>query len=106
MVAATVLTAASMALAPGLQVVDTSPFTVTGRHFHRHETVAVTMRSGRQSRVRRPRTGATGAFTVTYRGIRIEPCAAWSVRAIGGRGDGATLSSANLRCPPRGLPTR
>jgi hypothetical protein len=105
MLVALVLTSASVALAPALHLADTSPFTVTGRHFHARETVLVTLHSGRDVRIRHPRTGAAGRFTVTFRRVRIEPCAGWSVRAIGGRGDAATLNSAHVRCPPRGTRT-
>jgi hypothetical protein len=87
----TVLTFAAAALAasalaasnPSLRVVQERPIVVTGARFKPHEAVRVTVRTPSRSLARDTRAGSHGGFTVAFRGVKIDFCAALTIVARG-----------------------
>jgi hypothetical protein len=105
--AAFVLAAASSAAAssssrPTLRVTRMQPPTVTGAAFHARERVKVTFDVGAQRLVRFVRTTRLGAFTATAAGGELDRCGdLLLVRAVGARGDRATIKLQLPDCPPQ-----
>jgi hypothetical protein len=83
---------------PTLRVKTFAPFTVVGTHFRASEHVKVTLAG---TWVRRAKTTALGRFVVAFKGVGVDVCNGFAVRAVGSRG-----SVALLRAPPRECPSR
>jgi hypothetical protein len=82
-----------------LQVVRTWPLQVSGTGFYARERVVVTVRMGARVRTARARTGAGGAFTARFPGVRLDGCALpLSITARGARGDTARAPRPDRDC--------
>jgi hypothetical protein len=78
---------------PALTVRSLAPFTVRGSYFQPFERVTVTL-SG--TWIRHRTATAEGAFVARFRGVDIDPCNGFRVKAAGSKG-----SVAVLHPPPR-----
>lgn len=85
--AALVLAAAP---APTLAVVDKTPFTVRGAHFHAAEHVRLVVHA-KGVHVRTVDATALGRFVVRFAGLSLGRCAAYTVSATGSDGSHALL---------------
>lgn len=83
--------------APALQVRSFAPFSVTGTHFQPWEHVHVTLGS-RAAHVMRVRATARGTFVATFRGVTVERCDGYVVRAVGSKGSVAVARARPLMC--------
>jgi hypothetical protein len=83
---------------PSLRVRSLAPFTVRGTHFQPFESVRLTFAG---TRVAHGKADANGAFVVTFRGVDVDPCNGYAVKAVGAKG-----SVAALRAPPRECASR
>lgn len=59
---------------PQLRVVVKAPLTLKGTHFRSRDLVRVKLDFGTRTLVRQARADATGTFTVTFAGVRYNPC--------------------------------
>jgi hypothetical protein len=89
-VACLVLAVPAVAARPRLAIVRASPVTVRGTGFVARERVRLTLRTATRTVVRSTRANASGAFTVSFAGMRLGPCGA--IAAAGSRGDRASLT--------------
>ena len=81
--------------APSLRLVDVSPVTFRGAGFVRLERVRIALTRNGRTIVRRTRSTPTGAFTVSFGLLALDPCrGAIVVRATGGLGSRATYRRA------------
>jgi hypothetical protein len=86
--------------APALRVVRLSPLTIQGAHFKGAERVTVTLLAPKRASATIV-AGASGTFTVAFRGVRSGKCA-YSARARGARGSAATLKATTKpACRPK-----
>jgi len=85
-------------LSPVLRVVRVQPYTVQGAHFTAYERVTVTLTSGKRWATVAA-ANANGLFTATLPGGSIGKCSAYTVRAVGARGDSALFKTAACRKP-------
>ena len=72
-------------------------FVVRGTHFIAREQVLVTLTAS-ERRIKTVRTSAAGVFNADFGSIFIDPCDAFSVRAVGSRGDRALLKIPQRAC--------
>ena len=100
-----VLPAAAVA-SPGrtahVALASSSPVSIRGTNFRSHERVVVTV-SAKSTRTKTISAGVRGGFKVTFTGLSIGSCDAYSVRAKGNRGSIAFLK-VRPECPPPALP--
>ena len=95
---------AATATGPSLRLTSTKPFVVKGSRFRAPERVLVTVTIKRQQYSRRVRT-TTGQFAVRFDSVQYDRCNGFTVRAVGARGDGATLKRPPLpQCLPAKTP--
>ncbi len=76
---------------PALQLVQRSPLQVRGVHFKIRERVRVTASNGEDTLVRFARTTRRGTFLVDFGAFASDGCSPISFKAVGTRGDRATL---------------
>jgi hypothetical protein len=85
---------------PAVRLVALSPAKVHGSGFGARERVRVRLRSGgRRLATRHVRATRRGGFTVSFAGVLIDRCSAFSITAVGRSGRTATLRRRAL-CPP------
>jgi len=86
---------------PRLVLSDAQPATVHGAYFARSERVRLSFSAGGDASTTTVGTSATGTFVATAPpGFKYSPCGApLVVRAIGARGDHATLRVPQRECP-------
>jgi len=76
---------------PTLQLVDRSPLTVKGVHFKLRERVRVTAATDTDTATQIARTTRKGVFSVEFGTFGENTCATITIKAVGARGDRATL---------------
>jgi hypothetical protein len=76
---------------PRVRVPETVPFTVHGTGFAPRERVAVSVMVNTR-RAHLVGANAAGAFTTTFRALKLEACVGYEVQARGSRGSRATWS--------------
>jgi hypothetical protein len=81
------------AASPALRLLSRHPVTIRGRSFHPGERVRLRLNvpSTGTRRLKTGSAGATGTFTVAFRGLAVGKCTAFSVTAIGATGSRASL---------------
>ncbi len=78
------------------------PFTVHGARFQSGERVTVTaFANGRH--VRTVTASSAGAFAVAFRGVAVDRCAGYVVRAVGNRGSRAAIKVMPECAPLQGV---
>jgi hypothetical protein len=80
-----------------VRIVTAAPLVVRGSGFKAHEHVRVTASPGG---VRRVVARANGTFRAAFPGA-VDRCLGLSIRAVGTRGDDATLKLPQVACPPQ-----
>ena len=99
---ATLLPASLDAAVPraALRIIERDPLTLAGKAFQADEAVRVTVRSGaRTPRVRQARADGSGAFRLTFAGMRLDRCSGdLEVTAFGRRGSKVTFALRRLDC--------
>jgi hypothetical protein len=86
---------------PHLRLVSGTPLKARGTGFHARERIRTTARTSGQVRLRRVTTDARGAFTVSFGALSLDPCAGFTIVAVGARGDSADLKLPMRECAPR-----
>jgi hypothetical protein len=76
---------------PALKLAKSSPLQVQGVRFKIRERVRVTASNGKDTLVRFARTNRRGTFLVNFGEFVSDGCSAISIKAVGTRGDRATL---------------
>ena len=82
---------------PALRVVRAPHLVVRGISFAGREQVRVTVIAS-ERRTKTVRTGSAGTFTADFGPTFVDPCDAWSIRAVGKRGDRALLKLPARAC--------
>ena len=84
---------------PAVYVRDLEPLTVVGARFRPAERVRVVVwSSGRFARA--VTSDGRGRFVVRFRGVHVDECASYLVRATGAAGSRAVLKPVPPPCPP------
>lgn len=99
---ALLLPAAAYGRGAHLTIASRSPLTITGVGFAAGERVRVVVAHD-GSTTRWAVTNRIGTFTVRLP-IRMSSCDTFAIRALGSRGDGATLLVRSFECPPPATP--
>jgi hypothetical protein len=86
---------------PRLRLVSAAPFKVRGAGFYGRERIRATAQTNGQVRLRRVTTDARGAFTVSFGALALDPCAGFTIVAVGARGDRAALKVPMRECAPK-----
>lgn len=86
---------------PNLRLVSGTPLKARGTHFYARERIRATARTSGQLRLRRVMTDARGTFTVSFGALPLDPCAGFTIVAVGAQGDRADLKFPMRECPPR-----
>ena len=89
---------AARTLAPALHVRRYNPFAVRGRHFRPLERVKLTLDGTWTKRVR---ADPSGSFVATFRGVSVDVCDGFVLKAVGSDG-----SLAHIRALPRECASR
>jgi hypothetical protein len=85
-VAALLGPSAGAATRASLRVLDDAPLTVAGASFRSHESVRVTVTMNSRTWITRTTASARGSFVVSWRRLRLDPCATpASVAAYGAK---------------------
>ena len=84
-------------LAPALALVARTPLTVGGAHFAPGSAVRITVESVSLE----TRANGAGRFRVLLRGVRLGSCGSARVRAVGARGQRASLEIPPAACMAR-----
>jgi hypothetical protein len=79
------------AVKPALKLTRNSPLQVQGVHFKIRQRVRVTASNGKDTLVRFARTTRRGTFLVDFGAFATDGCSPISLKAVGTRGDRATL---------------
>jgi hypothetical protein len=95
-IAAPIASGASDRPGARVSVAKLAPLTVRGSHFKPNEGVTVEV-TVKVTRVARVRASSAGAFTVTFRSIRLGRCAKYAIEASGD-GDLGSFTGYNSTC--------
>ena len=87
-----------------LLIAKMSPVVVSGTGFKARERVSLTVTS-KATRTKRVVAGPRGGFKITFRGLSIAHCVAYSVTAKGNHGSTATLKVVPECAPARRVDT-
>lgn len=82
---------------PALRILDDLPLTLRGAGFRAGEPVRVTVRMGERRLTRATRARRSGAFTVRFRGLRLNYCATPLTLVARGPRSGAVRARIPLR---------
>ena len=99
---AAVVSVAPAGVLPSLRVARDAPLTLQGSGFRQHERVRVVVVMGQTTLARSVRAGSAGAFTVLYRGVRLNRCA--TPLQISARRAGGAVVRARLPLPECAMP--
>ena len=86
---------------PHLRLSSATPLKARGSGFYAREHVRATARASGQARLRRVTTDARGTFSVSFGALSGDPCAGFTIVAVGARGDRADLKVPMRECPPK-----
>jgi hypothetical protein len=86
---------------PRLRLVSGTSLKARGNGFYGRERVRATAQTNGQVRLRRATTDARGAFTVSFGALALDPCAGFTIVAVGARGDRAALKVPMRECAPK-----
>jgi len=101
---ATVGTAATSAVHPGLRLAAAKPLTVRGTGFVARELVTVRVRAAGTRTSKRLRAGSAGGFVVRFDRVAVDPCAISSIAAAGASGRAAAVKLPPAQCPQPPVP--
>ena len=87
--AAALASSAVAATRASLRIVDEAPLTVAGASFRSHESVRVTVTMNSRTWTTTTTASARGSFVVSWRRLRLDPCATPVVVAAYGAKSGA-----------------
>jgi len=86
------------ALAPTLRVYTYDPFSVRGAHFQPSERVKLALNGTSTKRVK---ADAHGRFVATFRGMTVDVCDGFTLKAVGSHGSTAQLRALARECASR-----
>lgn len=89
-----------------LQLQSATPVTVRGSGFGAAERVTLTLSSGRVRASATVGAKRNGSFVARFAGVRLDRCAEFTVRAVGGRGSRAILQVSPACKQRKGPPKR
>lgn len=90
MAALLLLAAPAAASGPVLRVRSLAPFEARGSGFRPVERIRLVLTVEGETHAKSVRAASTGRFVARFLAVRVDECTAWTLRATGSRGSGAS----------------